>query len=163
MHILTLVVTSDADERARLTLLFEPAAGDRTRDRNGGDIVLAAMADAVITTDAACRLAVRSRREMLGARIVDTMALHDAAPVATIEHPTRRVLSDRQAIGLPPGQALLRAVLSIASNLALPAVAEGIETTDEANYLMNAGCRLGQGFLYSPPVSAAAFERLASR
>lgn len=59
-------------------------------------------------------------------------------------------------------QALLRAVLSIAANLGLPTIVEGIETADEANYLMDAGCRLGQGFLYSPPVSAAAFERLMS-
>ena len=67
------------------------------------------------------------------------------------------------AAGSPRRQALLRAVLSIAANLGLPTIAEGIETADEANYLMDAGCRLGQGFLYSPPVSAAAFERLMSR
>jgi len=62
----------------------------------------------------------------------------------------------------PRRQALLRAVLSIAANLGLPTVAEGIETVDEADFLVNAGCRLGQGFLYSPPVSAVAFERLMS-
>ena len=67
------------------------------------------------------------------------------------------------AAASPRRQALLRAVLSIAANLGLPTIAEGIETTEEADYLMDAGCRLGQGFLYSPPISAAAFERLMSR
>jgi len=66
------------------------------------------------------------------------------------------------ADGGPRRQSLLRAVLSIASNLGLPTVAEGIETSDEASYLINAGCHLGQGFHYSPPVSAAAFEHLVA-
>jgi diguanylate cyclase (GGDEF)-like protein/PAS domain S-box-containing protein len=66
-------------------------------------------------------------------------------------------------VASPRRQGLLRAVLSIAANLGLPTVAEGIETVDEADYLVNAGCQLGQGFLYSPPLGAAAFERLMSR
>jgi diguanylate cyclase (GGDEF)-like protein/PAS domain S-box-containing protein len=66
------------------------------------------------------------------------------------------------ATASPRRQALLRAVLSIAEHLGLPTVAEGIETAAEAHYLLNAGCRMGQGFLYSPAVSAAAFERLLS-
>ena len=60
----------------------------------------------------------------------------------------------------PRRQGLLRAVLAVASNLGLPAVAEGIETAAEAAFLTRAGCHQGQGFHYSPPVTAAAFERL---
>ena len=63
----------------------------------------------------------------------------------------------------PRRQGLLRAVLAVASNLGLPAVAEGIETAAEAAFLTRAGCHQGQGFHYSPPVSAAAFERLLCR
>ncbi|MCD2517521.1 EAL domain-containing protein [Massilia sp. G4R7] len=66
------------------------------------------------------------------------------------------------AAASPRRQALLGAVLSVAAHLGLPTVAEGIETPAEALYLMNAGCQMGQGFLYSPAVSAAAFERLLS-
>ena len=63
----------------------------------------------------------------------------------------------------PRRQGLLRAVLAVASNLGLPAVAEGIETAAEAMFLTRAGCQQGQGFHYSRPVSAVAFERLLCR
>jgi diguanylate cyclase (GGDEF)-like protein/PAS domain S-box-containing protein len=63
----------------------------------------------------------------------------------------------------PRRQGLLRAVLSIAANLGVPTIAEGIETAAEAHYLMTAGCRMGQGFFYSPAISATAFKRLLSQ
>ena len=63
----------------------------------------------------------------------------------------------------PRRQGLLRAVLAVASNLGLPAVAEGIETAAEAAFLTREGCLQGQGFHYSPPVNAATFERLLCR
>lgn len=39
-------------------------------------------------------------------------------------------------------------------------VGEGIETEEQAAFLTNRRCDIGQGFLYSPPVSASAFEEM---
>jgi diguanylate cyclase (GGDEF)-like protein len=59
----------------------------------------------------------------------------------------------------PRRQTLLRAVLALADNLHLSAVAEGIETPQEADFLADAGCAQGQGYYYSRAVDAANFRR----
>ena len=59
----------------------------------------------------------------------------------------------------PRRQTLLRAVLALADNLAIAAVAEGVETGAEADFLTAAGCVQGQGYYYSRAVDARTFER----
>ena len=44
----------------------------------------------------------------------------------------------------------------LADGLGLQALAEGIETEAQRAFLLEHGCPLGQGFLFSPPVAAAA-------
>jgi diguanylate cyclase (GGDEF)-like protein/PAS domain S-box-containing protein len=55
--------------------------------------------------------------------------------------------------------AIIEAVARLAHQLELPVVAEGIETSYELESLMQLGCTLGQGFLFSPPLEAELFER----
>ena len=59
--------------------------------------------------------------------------------------------SDRQA------PAIVEMILAMAESLGLKAVAEGIETEAQAEFLRKRGCALGQGFLYSPGVSLDKF------
>jgi diguanylate cyclase (GGDEF)-like protein/PAS domain S-box-containing protein len=47
---------------------------------------------------------------------------------------------------------IIRAILRLAENLNLEVVAEGIETVDQLNRLMEFGCVYGQGFYFSKPV-----------
>ncbi len=49
-------------------------------------------------------------------------------------------------------RALVASVLGVARSLRLGTVAEGIERPDQAEMLRDAGCRGGQGFLYSRPL-----------
>lgn len=56
--------------------------------------------------------------------------------------------------------ALSEAIIVMAHKLGLKVIAEGIETEVQKNLLMEAGCDLGQGFLYSKPVSVEQFEVL---
>jgi diguanylate cyclase (GGDEF)-like protein len=59
--------------------------------------------------------------------------------------------------------AITAAILQMASNLGLRAVAEVVETEAAALTLMQMGCRFGQGYFFSPPVDAeAAFQQLRS-
>lgn len=53
-----------------------------------------------------------------------------------------------------PGEVVVNAILDIAQRLDMRVVAEGIETTRQSDILRQLGCRLGQGYLYSRPVSA---------
>ncbi|UTH72814.1 EAL domain-containing protein [Chromobacterium sp. IIBBL 290-4] len=57
-------------------------------------------------------------------------------------------------------QALCEAIIALAGKLDLQVIAEGVETKRQANFLLEAGCRLGQGFLYAPPMEADAFIEL---
>jgi diguanylate cyclase (GGDEF)-like protein/PAS domain S-box-containing protein len=52
------------------------------------------------------------------------------------------------------GELMLRAIIQLAHNLGIWAIAEGIETESEFEMLRRAGCRFGQGFHFSRPVPA---------
>ncbi len=58
--------------------------------------------------------------------------------------------------------ALLHGVVSLCEALDLVPVAEGIETEAQRAHLLALGCRIGQGYLFSRPVPAAAFLALLS-
>lgn len=56
--------------------------------------------------------------------------------------------------------ALSEAIIVMAHKLGLKVIAEGVETEVQKKMLVDAGCDYAQGDLYSPPIPAAAFERL---
>ncbi|HKV69057.1 MAG TPA: EAL domain-containing protein, partial [Gaiellales bacterium] len=55
---------------------------------------------------------------------------------------------------------LVSAMIRMADGLGLQPVAEGIETEAQRAFLLEQGCPLGQGYLFSRPVPAAALERI---
>jgi diguanylate cyclase (GGDEF)-like protein/PAS domain S-box-containing protein len=55
---------------------------------------------------------------------------------------------------------LVKAILSISTVLHMDAVAEGVETREQAAYLKHAGCRFAQGYLFGKPMPLKAFEDL---
>ncbi|MRW93301.1 EAL domain-containing protein [Duganella sp. FT80W] len=59
----------------------------------------------------------------------------------------------------PRRQTLLHAVLTLAENLGVLTVAEGVETAAEAAFLQDAGCAQGQGFHYSRALDADSFTQ----
>jgi EAL domain-containing protein (putative c-di-GMP-specific phosphodiesterase class I) len=68
-------------------------------------------------------------------------------------------------IGLPGSAndtAIVEAMLAIARSLDLRVIAEGIETEEQHEFLLRAGCLEGQGFLYSRALPPAEIERLLS-
>lgn len=50
---------------------------------------------------------------------------------------------------------LVAAIVTIARQLDITNIAEGIETTEQAEYLTGAGCHLLQGYYFAPPAAAA--------
>jgi diguanylate cyclase (GGDEF)-like protein len=59
--------------------------------------------------------------------------------------------------------ALLHAVITLAENLDLEVVAEGVETTNQLVLLQALGCQLAEGYLLSPPLDADAISEFFSR
>lgn len=58
-----------------------------------------------------------------------------------------------------PERAVIEATIDLGSRLGLQMVAEGIESQVQAEYLVEQGCQLGQGFLYGQAVGAEEFLR----
>ena len=56
--------------------------------------------------------------------------------------------------------ALCEAIIAMAHKLDLQVIAEGIETDQQKQLLLAAGCDFGQGYLFSKPVEATEFVRL---
>jgi len=55
---------------------------------------------------------------------------------------------------------LVKAVVAMAKNLGLSVVSEGVETREQLNFLLEIHCKYAQGYYFSPPVPAEAFETL---
>jgi diguanylate cyclase (GGDEF)-like protein/PAS domain S-box-containing protein len=62
------------------------------------------------------------------------------------------------AIGHEDGVALLRAINSMAESLRLEVVAEGVETPEQMELLIELGCGFAQGFYFCRPMSAERLE-----
>ncbi|PSB11313.1 GGDEF domain-containing response regulator, partial [Pleurocapsa sp. CCALA 161] len=56
---------------------------------------------------------------------------------------------------------ITKTIIEMAQQLGLKVVAEGVETTAELEFLKNAQCDAIQGFLFSRPLSAQEFQKLA--
>lgn len=66
---------------------------------------------------------------------------------------TREMLSNKQAA------AIVKSTISLAHNLELQAIAEGVEDEQTLALLESNGCDLAQGYFISRPLSAAAIEK----
>ena len=55
---------------------------------------------------------------------------------------------------------IIDAIISLARSLKLETVAEGVETHEQLDYLIDRGCHLAQGFLFGKPMDAADIEPL---
>ncbi len=57
-------------------------------------------------------------------------------------------------------EGIIEAVLAMARHLGLRVIAEGVETAEQAAFLQERGCEVGQGFYWAKPLPAAEIEPL---
>lgn len=60
-------------------------------------------------------------------------------------------------------QAIARAIIAMSDSLGLEVIAEGMETEEQRQFLLDEGCRYAQGFLFSKGVPAEAFLKLLKK
>ena len=60
-------------------------------------------------------------------------------------------------------EAIVKAIIVIARTLQIDVVAEGVETDNQLAFLLNFGCHLFQGYLFSKPVPIAEFSQLLEK
>ena len=88
--------------------------------------------------------------------------------LAYLKLPAIRTIKVDQSFinGLPDDAndaAITRAILALAHSLGLTAIAEGIENEQQLNFLLDAGCVEGQGYLFARPRPAEAIAALLAR
>ncbi len=70
---------------------------------------------------------------------------------------------DRAFVGRLPhdrrSAAIARAIIALAQGLGLQLIAEGVEKEEQRRFLVNHGCRLGQGWLIGRPLPAEELEK----
>jgi EAL domain-containing protein (putative c-di-GMP-specific phosphodiesterase class I) len=154
--------------------LRDPAYADRLLARLERHCISPAMLELEITEtafldDRACNVIV-----MLNALRAAgmTVALDDfGTGFSSLSHirdfPVDTIKIDRSFIAgidtSPRDRAITEAVLTLGTALGMTTVAEGIETQAQADFLVAHDCQLGQGFLFSPAIEAAAVEALVIR
>jgi len=97
----------------------------------------------------------------LGVRIaIDDFGTGYSSLSALKRFPVDVLKIDRSFIdGLPDDvddQAITATIIAMASTLRLALVAEGVETPAQHAFLLEKGCRVGQGYLFSKPLAAEA-------
>jgi EAL domain-containing protein (putative c-di-GMP-specific phosphodiesterase class I) len=69
----------------------------------------------------------------------------------------------RNISNISHNRTITEATIQMAHNLNLEVVAEGVETSEELNFLVRRGCDVAQGYLFSRPVPALELEGLLTR
>jgi diguanylate cyclase (GGDEF)-like protein/PAS domain S-box-containing protein len=76
--------------------------------------------------------------------------------------PLTRIKIDRSFVGKvtrdAQDAAIVRSLIAMAHNLNLGVIAEGVETSQQADFLTDEDCEEAQGFLYAKPLPAEEFE-----
>lgn len=65
-----------------------------------------------------------------------------------------------KALGTRPGDALVRALVSLAADLDLHTIIEGVRTPEHAAHVQALGCTHAQGYLWAPPLPATQIGEL---
>ncbi len=66
----------------------------------------------------------------------------------------------RDALNNRDDQEIIKTIISMAQNLHIETIAEGVETREQHDFLCQCGCRMMQGFLYSRPLPPDEFLKL---
>jgi diguanylate cyclase (GGDEF)-like protein len=111
----------------------------------------------VLMQDTEANLQTLSQLKALGIRIsIDDFGVGHSSLSYLRRFPFDEIKLDRSFVGAldhdPSAAAIVRATLSLSRSLGLDSVAEGVESAEQLRLLGIEGCRLAQGYYFSPPV-----------
>jgi EAL domain-containing protein (putative c-di-GMP-specific phosphodiesterase class I)/CheY-like chemotaxis protein len=113
--------------------------------------------------DTPCAIEILTRLRIRGVNLsIDDFGTGHSSLLSLVHMPFNEMKIDqafvREAMHSRDSRKVVRASASLGRELGLNVVAEGVETELMAQLVQEAGCHVGQGFLYSPAVPPAIFE-----
>jgi EAL domain-containing protein (putative c-di-GMP-specific phosphodiesterase class I) len=121
--------------------------------------------ESVLSTDpeAAAR-ALAQLRDLGLCLVIDDFGTGNSSLTALQRFPFRVLKIDRSFVGgigiRSADETIVTATVALAHGLGLSVVAEGVETTEQAEFLTRSGCEELQGYLLGRPAPANVIQRL---
>jgi EAL domain-containing protein (putative c-di-GMP-specific phosphodiesterase class I)/CheY-like chemotaxis protein len=154
-------------------LLDDPGLNDRIEQRlqqHGvppGALVLEVTENRGIP-DTPCATKILTRLRIRGVNLsIDDFGTGHSSLLALVRMPFNEMKIDqafvREAVASRDSRKVVRAAASLGRELGLKVVAEGVETQTMANLVEDAGCQVGQGWLYGRAVPPDEFEKQLAR
>ncbi len=160
----------DVSVNLSLHELWQPAAAERVRRQvaEAGlepSAVIVEVTESSAMTDPTRTQRVLGELRRHGFRLaIDDFGAGHSSLNRLAELPCEILKIDRSFVrrlpGDPSAAAMVTAMLELARGLGMQAVAEGIETQGQLDFLAERQCPLGQGFLFSRPVPSEEVPRL---
>jgi diguanylate cyclase (GGDEF)-like protein len=131
------------------------------------ELLILEITESVVMEDLSGAREVMNKLSRLGVRLaIDDFGTGHSSLAYLKQFPVREVKVDRTFVqGIADSAvdlAIVRAIIDLADAMGLSAVAEGVETKDQAAALTMIGCPVGQGFYFSRPLPAREFSELLS-
>ena len=124
--------------------------------------------ESVVMEDISGAREIMKKLNRLGVRLaIDDFGTGHSSLAYLKQFPVHEVKVDRAFVqGVaesPVDSAIVRAIIDLANAMGISAVAEGVETKDQAAGLRMLGCPVAQGFYFSRPLRAEEFDQLLTR
>jgi len=125
------------------------------------------LTESLIMQDVPAAVATMHELEALGVQLaIDDFGTGYSSLSALKSFPVSRLKIDRSFVQDIPGDeddmAITGAIISLAQKLHMRVIAEGVETQAQVDFLRAAGCNEIQGYFFSKPLPAGAFENIFS-
>jgi EAL domain-containing protein (putative c-di-GMP-specific phosphodiesterase class I) len=132
------------------------------------ELLMFEITETMVMEDLAGAREVMKKLNRLGVRLaIDDFGTGHSSLAYLKQFPVHEVKVDRTFVqGVaesPVDSAIVRAVVDLANAMGISVVAEGVETMDQVAGLKMLGCQVAQGFYFSRPLCAEAFDELLTR
>jgi diguanylate cyclase (GGDEF)-like protein/PAS domain S-box-containing protein len=132
------------------------------------ELLIFEITESMVMEDISSAREVMKKLNALGVRLaIDDFGTGHSSLAYLKQFPVHEVKVDRAFVrGVaesPVDSAIVRAVIDLANAMGITTVAEGVETRSQVAGLKMLGCQIAQGFYFSHPLRADAFDQLVTR
>jgi diguanylate cyclase (GGDEF)-like protein/PAS domain S-box-containing protein len=132
------------------------------------ELIIFEITESMVMEDISSAREVMKKLNALGVRLaIDDFGTGHSSLAYLKQFPVHEVKVDRAFVrGVaesPVDSAIVRAVIDLAGAMGIVTVAEGVETRSQVAGLKMLGCQIAQGFYFSHPLRADAFDQLLTR